>query len=62
MDRKTPATSGAKLLSAAACPDYSRVATARAKALQAMTTTPSLRRYLDEIIALFEERAVETAG
>jgi len=66
MSSKIPATSpldvGPKLLSAAASPDYCRMAAARAKAVQAMITTPSLRLYLDKIITLFEGRAVEFEG
>jgi hypothetical protein len=36
-----------------------RTAAARARVLQAATTTTRLRRYLEEMIARYEERAVD---
>jgi hypothetical protein len=36
-----------------------RAAAARARALRALTTTPSLKRYLEDIIARGEGRATE---
>jgi hypothetical protein len=39
-----------------------RAAAARARALQAMTTTPRLKRYLGEMIARYEERAFDIEG
>jgi hypothetical protein len=47
------------LLSASRSAAYYRAAAARAKELQAMTTTPRVKRYLDGIITLFESRAVD---
>jgi hypothetical protein len=47
------------LLSASKSAAYYRAAAARAKELQAMTTTPRVKRYLDGIITLFEGRAVD---
>jgi hypothetical protein len=47
------------LLSASRSAAYYRTAAARAKALQATTTTPRVKQYLDGIIALFEGRAVD---
>jgi hypothetical protein len=38
------------------CAARYRAAVARAKALQAIATTLSLRRFLDEVIAVFERR------
>ena len=47
------------LLSASRSAAYYRAAAARAKELQAMTTTPRVKRYLDGIITLFEGQAVD---
>jgi hypothetical protein len=39
-----------------------RAAAARARVLQATTTTPRLKRYLGELIARYERRAVDIEG
>jgi len=61
MDNKPPCDYGAELLSASASAAYYRSAAERAKALQALTTTPSLKQYLEGVIALYERRAAEIA-
>jgi hypothetical protein len=50
---------GVELLLSAEIAAYYRAVAARAKALQAMTTTPRVKRYLDGIVTLFEGRAVD---
>jgi hypothetical protein len=64
MDAKTlaasPCDDGVELLlSASKSAAYYRAAAARAKALQAITTTSRVKRYLDGIITMFEGRAVD---
>jgi hypothetical protein len=58
MDPKTPAESPCSDSSEpqAYCVAYYRGVVARAKALQAIATTASLRRYLDEVIMVFERQ------
>jgi hypothetical protein len=50
------------LLSASPSAAHYRAAAAQARALQAMTTTPRLKRYLGEMIARYEGRAVDIEG
>jgi hypothetical protein len=50
------------LLSAAQSAAHYRTAAARARALQATTTTPRLKQYLGEMIARYEGRAVDIEG
>jgi hypothetical protein len=57
------ADDGADLfLSVAQSAAHYRTAAARARALQAMTTTPRLKQYLGEVIARYEGRAVDIEG
>jgi hypothetical protein len=47
------------LLSASRSAAHYRTIAAQARALQAMTTTPRLKRYLGEMVARYEERAID---
>jgi hypothetical protein len=59
-NRTAPCDDGAELL-LAALPSaaHCRAAAAHARALQAMTTTPRLKQYFEEMIARYEGRAVD---
>jgi hypothetical protein len=50
------------LLSASLSPAHYRAAAAQARLLQAMTTTTRLKKYLGDMIARYEGRAVDLEG
>jgi hypothetical protein len=60
--RATASCDGAGLLSALSSVAYYRAAAAQAKALEAMTAAPELKRHLREMISRYERRTVEIEG